>query len=233
MLVMAGLGIAGYLTVFPASPEHRADFLSGLVRDVPRHPMLLISIAAVLALGAAFAAPHRPAVALLPLVLGFASIGLSAAGRIATAGVSFNARSLTGTLLPLLLVAAAFLHSRPIRLGRRGWILAGVTLVTLIGGYVTSWSAWRGFREDFMTVLDTHTGYVPVTETIVGANSQRWRWTTSLLSILWSPQCVRTILVSSSPGWYPFDPRQSLPLQHTVRYHESFLAASPNATHCR
>jgi hypothetical protein len=169
----------------------------------------------------------------VPLLLGFGSIALSNSGRIATAGISFNTRSLSGTLLPLLLLAAVIVHFRAIRMPNRSWGLAGVTLIALIAGYVASWSAWRDFRRDFVATLDAHTGYVPVDETMVGPNRQRWRWTTSLLSILWSRQCVRTILVSSAPGWYPFNPRDSLPLQNLVRYHDYFLPVSPNADRCR
>jgi len=231
-LILVSLAIAAYRTIVPAHPEHRQAFLSGM-RDLPHHPMLVVSLAAIAALGVALANPRRRVLALLPLLLGFGSIALPNFGRIATAPISFNARSLSGTLLPFLLLAAIVVHFRPIQPANRGWILAGATLVALLAGYVRSWSAWRDFRSDFVTTLDTHSGYVPVDETPVGQNSQRWRWTTSLLSVLWSPQCVRSILVSSSPGWYPFDPRASLPLQGMVRYHEQFVAASPNAGHCR
>ena len=233
VLVLVGLGIAGYMAVFPSSVRNRHDFIVGMVREVPRHPLLLISLAAVLALAAALYVPRRRVLLVLPLLFGLGSIGLSAAGRIATAGTSFNSRSLTGTLLPLLLLTAVVVQRRQVHLESRSWFLAGATLVALIAGYVVSWSAWRDFRKDFVTVLESRTGYVPVSETIVARNGQRWLWTTPLLSILWAPSCVRTILEGTWPGWRPFDPRDSLPLQNRVRYHEAFFAASPKALHCR
>ncbi len=231
-LAVLGLAMAAYGIINPALAFHRQAFLSGL-RDTHRHPMLVVSIAAILGLALALAVPRRRFLAVVPLLLGFGSIALPYLGRIATAGVSFNIRSLSGTLLPLLLLSAVLVHFRPVQLPNRSWALAGVTLIALIAGYVSSWSAWRDFRKDFVTTLDAHTGYVPVDETLVGPSSQRWRWTTSLLSVLWSRQCVRSILVSSAPGWYPFDPRDSLPLQNRVRYHDYFLPVSPNADHCR
>jgi len=232
ILVALGIGIAGYSAVFPDSVRNRHDFAVGMVRDVPRHPLLLASIAAVLALAAAVSVPRRFLAGMLPLLAGLGAIGLSASGRIATAGISFNSRSLTGTLLPLLLLIAVLVQRRQVRLDDRDWLLAGGTLVALITAYILSWSAWGDFRKDFVTVLDSRSGYVPVSETILSRNSQRWQWTSSILSILWSPSCVRTILVSQVPGWNPFDPRDSLPLQNRVRYQEAFVAASRHASHC-
>jgi len=137
------------------------------------------------------------------------------------------------TLLPALLIAAIAVHVRRPRLSPREWILAGTTFGLLSIGYAASWSHWREFRRSFVSVLETHSGYVALDETPIARNPQRWTWTVPLLSVLWSGGCVRAVILNG-PGvaYEPFDPHGQLPLQRYVAYAPPFAAANPNGARC-
>jgi hypothetical protein len=235
------IAIAAYGALFPLHAGNRASFVAGM-GSAGRHPMLLVSAGSIALLVASLASARLRLLAVPAVLLAAGSITLPLLGRTASAGVSFDLRSLTLTLLPVLLLSAIWFHYKRPRLSARQWILTGIICLLLSAGYGASWVAWRDFRHDFVAALRTHSGYVPLDDTPIANSPQRWPWTTSLLSILWSPDCVRTIILNH-PGWQraagladqnwePFDPRTHLPLQSYVPYSVPLAAAAPHAGRC-
>ena len=231
-VVLAGIAINAYWALIPARGLNRARFVDqmGCLRC---HPMLMYSAGSILLLAASLCVRRLRILAVPALLIAAASIGLSISGRVASAAASFNLRTLTLTLLPVLLIAAIAVHVRRPRLSPREWILAGTTFGLLSIGYAASWTQWREFRRSFVSVLETHRGYVALDETPIARNRQRWTWTAPLLSVLWSGGCVRAVILNG-PGveYEPFDPHGQLPLQRYVAYAPAFAAANPNGVRC-
>jgi hypothetical protein len=233
LVVLLVVALTAYWIMFPFNPTGRANFVEGMSRSIGRHPMLTVSVGALVLLVASLATARLRLLAVPAVLLAAAGVALPALGRTATAGTSFDLRSLPLTLLPVLLLAAIWFHHRKPHLSTTDWMVTGTILLLLSAGYAASWTAWRDMRQEFVTTLAARSGYVPVDDTSLADSPQRWRWTTSLLSILWAPDCVRTILVSQPGlGWEPFDPRTRLPLQTFVAYDLPFAAASPHAKRC-
>jgi hypothetical protein len=232
VVALVSIAIAAYWAVFPVHAENRASFVTGM-RSSRGHPMLFVSAGSIALLVVSLASTRLRGLATPAVLLAAASIVFPSLGLTASAGASFDMRSLTLTLLPVLLLCAIWFHYKRPRFSAGQWILTGIVCSLLSAGYGASWTAWRDFRHDFVAALVTHSGYVPLDDTSIADNPQRWWWTTPLLSILWSRGCVRTIVLSR-PGqsWEPFDPRNELPLQMYVTYAASLAAASPHARHC-
>ncbi len=227
------IALAAYWILFPFNPASRASFADGMTRSLRHHPMFAVSAGSMVLLGASLAAVRLRLLAGAAVLLAATSIALPGLGRTASAGASFDMRSLTLTLLPGILACAIWFHYKRPGLTPMAWMSTGTVFLLLSIGYAMSWTAWRDFRQDFVGALVSHSGYVPVDATSIADNPQRWRWTTSLLSILWAPDCVRTIILSRpDPGWEPFDPRKQLPLQSYMAYDVAFAAASPHARRC-
>jgi phosphoglycerol transferase MdoB-like AlkP superfamily enzyme len=224
--------VGAYWTAFPANSANRNSFLHSLVLPL-RHPLFLCSLAALSLL--AWAVARR---ATLAFVASFAiaalAIVLPLGGMTASASVSFACRTLTLTLLPALLLVAAFTYLRGFRL-ERGTLLVTMTVMSLLGiANAVSWRGWIEFREEFRGILRVPSGYVAVEDTALFRNSYRWNWTSPLLSILWSEGCVRTIVLSPTRvRWEPFDPRTSLPMQRYVRFAMPLASSTPAAPTCR
>ena len=232
-VVLTGLAINVYSAVLPGSVLNRTRFVGGMFRSVRHHYMLIYTAGSMLLLGASLCARRLRILAFAALLIAAASIALPISDRVADAAASFKMRTLTLTLLPVLLIGAMAFHFWRPRISPRGWILAGTTFGLLAIGYAASWTEWREFRRSFVSVLETHSGYVALDDTPIAHNRQRWPWTTPLLSVLWSGSCVRTVLLNR-PGveFEPFDPYGQLPLQGYVAYAPPFAAANPNGARC-
>lgn len=232
-VTLAALAIALYWSIFPGSAENRTNFIGGLIRPARRHPMLIVSAGSMFLLAWSLCAPRLRMLAVPAFLLAAASITLPAFGLVASAYVSFNMRQLTLTLLPLLLLGAVWFHLRRPNLSARQWVLAGIVFSFLSVGYAASWTEWRDFRRSFMASLEKNVGYVPLELTSIAHHRQRWRWTMPLLSVLWSRDCVRTVILNKpSSEWEPFDPRKQLPLSAYVSYSPPFAYASAHASRC-
>jgi hypothetical protein len=232
-VVLIGLVINVYWALIPARAPSRVRFVDEMVQPIRRHPMLIVAAGSMSLLAVALCVRRFRALAFLALLVAAGSIPLPLSGRVASAHTSFALRTLTLTLLPVLLIAAMAWHFKRPRLLSREWILAGTIFGLLSIGYAASWTEWRDFRRSFRSVLGTHSGYIAVDDTPIARNRQRWPWTAPLLSVLWSRGCVRAVILNS-PGqpFEPFDPYGQLPLQRYVAYAPPFAAATPNGARC-
>jgi len=108
-----------------------------------------------------------------------------------------------------------------------------VILSLLAVGHAASWAASRDFREGFAAALHACTGYVAVADTSLDKYGRRWPWTTPLLSVLWSGDYVRSVILNRPDlRWGPFDPHEYLPLQACIAYDAAFAAVAPKAAPC-
>jgi hypothetical protein len=232
-VVLIGLAINVYWAVFPVSVLNRSRFVDGMFRSVRQHYMLIFAAGSMFLLATSLCARRVRILAFAAVLIAAASIALPISGRVAGAAASFNMRTLTLTLLPVLLIGAMAFHFMRPRISPREWILAGATFGLLSIGYATSWTEWREFRRSFVSVLQAHSGYVALDDTSIAHNRQRWPWTTPLLSVLWSGNCVRTVVLNqASLDFEPFDPYVHLPLQSYVAFAPPFRAANPNGARC-
>jgi hypothetical protein len=223
-----------YAIVFPKSLRNRESFIGGLAAPLT-HPSLLCGLAASALLALAVFVERRGLAALAVIAAGV-SIVLPLLGYTSSAYVSFASRTLTGTLLPVLLLVATLAawraRGRFVPDERWARALTAAFVLYLLGNAV-SWSEWTRFRADFERVLASEHGYVAIEDTSLHADDQRWGWTSPLLSVLWSGGCVRTVVLNKTGVvWEPFDPRSHLPLQEHFAFTRDFHAAAARARTC-
>jgi hypothetical protein len=127
------------------------------------------------------------------------------------ADVSFSCRTLSMTLIPPLLLVAAMLVRR-----RAGLELSPVQfraftvfVIAAVAFSLVDSRDWTEYRRQFKTTLETHEGFVPLTETPMKDHPSGWGWNNAILSYLWSDGRVRTIVLNPPDvPWEPFNPRE-------------------------
>lgn len=228
VLCVATIAIAGSSIVAPRDAANRDLFRRALFA-ILRQPEVAFLTAAVVSLLCGLAARARVA-RHLGVALATSSLILYAPYVLdethgLTAIQSFATRTLTATLLPILLVLTVAVHRRsPAFTGFPRTLVVAILLTAVVGKVVQS-AHWVRYRDEMRSVLATKTGYVAVEETRLLRNPCRWAWTSPQLSIVWSAPEVRSIVENQSvdaEAWQPFDPRQTLPLRRYVSYHEVF-----------
>jgi len=224
-------GVSVYSAIFPASYENRSAFIDGMARPLS-NPNLVCGLVALSSLAAAILS-RRAWPLVVSVAVGVVSVVLPIRGLTASAQVSFDSRSLTLTLLPLLLLAATgFVLSR-LKIDRIQLATMIAVFLLLILGNALSWSDWLRYRVAFERVLRQNAGYVPIEQTPLRKNRYHWGWTSPILSVLWSGGCVRTVILNpSNTPWEPFDPKRSLPMQSYFLFSEPFRAAASQARAC-
>jgi hypothetical protein len=132
---------------------------------------------------------------------------------------SFGSRSLILVLLPLLLVIACFFRYREVHLSRTSAaILSVYLLITALFQGRMAWE-WSDYRKLFRAELEQRQGYVPFEETSIAGSPCSWTWTNPILSLVWSPGPVRTIILNKDElSWQPYDPRNHRALRRYVEY---------------
>lgn len=150
-----------------------------------------------------------------------------------TAAESFSCRTLTGTLLPFLLICSiAFRYYNVQQNKISAWILIVFILVSVVGNIRFSHD-WRTFRQQVVETVTQGKGYIPVEETIIKDSPYQWEWNNTELGLVWSYPCVRAILLNSpNIRWEPFDPRETLVLKSYLRYDNFFKHVDSTITTC-
>lgn len=216
--------LAVYSTFADFTATSQGDFLSALSMPILRHPqmhpMLSLSAFSLALLAAAVFAPVSLRKWLLAGALAgaVAGIALGLWGLTAAANTSFNLRTLTFTLLTPLMLLAVLWHMRRPVLPAAVLGTGAAVMLLLVAGYAVSWQGWVDYRRAFRAELARDGGYVNIEETPLAMNAQRWRWTPSVLSVLWSGGCVRTMLWTPGNVDWPVHLRQQFPLQAYVQY---------------
>lgn len=235
LLVLAAavlvFGVNAYSAAFPVSAQNRSGFVAGITRTL-RNPNLVCALLAFSLLALAIWR-QRASLLLGAVAVGVVATVLALLGITVSAHVSFDSRSLTLTLLPLLLLAASVFVFRQPRMTPAQRAGIGAVFVLLTAANVISWNDWARFRGEFERVLTHNRGYIPVEHTPLRRDRSRWGWTSPILSVLWSGGCVRAVVLNPpNTVWEPFDPRATLPLQSYFRFGIPFRGVVSQARLC-
>jgi hypothetical protein len=226
------LGIAAFQAwwiVFPGSSDNRGWFTIGLFATL-LNACLIASVLAIAFLIAGFALKQQTLV-IAAFAIAVLTLMMPLLGIYTGAFVSFAARSLTLSLLPLLLIAA-WLTAGTSWLGRREIALLSALGAVLAFGFAGSWGGWYHYKARVETALARHSGYVPLASTGLLPDRYSWKWTMPTLSVLWSDKCVGTVILARPEDWHPYDPRQRLPLKQHRLFRTDLLTGAAGAKSC-
>ena len=94
-------------------------------------------------------------------------------------------------------------------------------------------TAWAGVKSEFLSVISSEARYVSIDETDLRDSHYRWSWNNSLLSIIWSGGCVRTIILNNPDDPQgPVDHRKRLVLKRYLKYDSYFKTIDPTIREC-
>ncbi len=226
------LAIAVFMTcwiIFPGSADNRGWFTIG----IPAALLNACLIGAVVALALLVAGIQLEQQSLLIAAFAVAVLTLvmPVLGIYTGAFVSFAGRTLTLTLLPLLLIAAWFVAGMS-RIRRREVVLLSALGAILAFGFAGSWGGWYQYKARVEVALARYSGYVPLEATGLLPDRYSWKWTMPTLSVLWSKDCVSTIILSRAEDWHPYDPLKHLPLVHHRAFRKDLFPAAAQAKSC-
>jgi hypothetical protein len=225
--------INSYYILFPLYLVSRDSFQAGILLALVKNPLGISGSVFSVLFAMALIRRERmySALCVLP-TLGYLWYVFSNE-RGLSAGVSFSSRTLTLTVLPLLLTLAALTSPRAVQFRARHALVAVAFVFAGALGVLVSSNDWDRFRGQFHQILESRTGYVPIQETPLRASSDSWPWNNSLLSVVWSYPCVRAIVLNATPvGWQPFDPKTTLILKRYVRYARPLSDIDPTVGPC-
>jgi len=224
-LCLVSAYIAAQWILFPRDPANRQSFLGALVQPLGSSQFVTDLLFLAPFLFSLWKGRDRIAWVGLVASAGAAAIALSAVAFVVgpwrlgpvTAGTSFGCRTLSITLLPLLLVVAAWLIERGIAFSA-GQFRSFALFVVLAGAMsVHGGRQWAEFRSLATETLHTRSGFVPIEETALAGHPCVWNWNNPTLSYLWSGGEVRAIILNpSGNGWEPFDPRTTAILANYI-----------------
>ena len=224
--------ISLYFIINPTSLTNRASFIPAITKTL-RNPFVWAVViftfsftVGLILRNNCFILLSAVPVAISSLIFLFASHGL-------TAVESFSCRTLTGTLLPFLLICSiAFRYYNVQQNKISAWILIVFILVSVVGNMRFSHD-WRTFRQEVVEIVTREKGYIPVEETVIKDSPYKWGWNNTQLGLVWSYPCVRAILLNSpNIRWEPFDPREKLVLKSYLKYDNFFKHVDGNITTC-
>jgi len=137
--------------------------------------------------------------------------------------VSFASRTLSITLLPVLLVGAILVWYFKSELDRTGILTFVAFIIVMVVGNLYNTNNWKDFRHEMKQLVKTHEGYIPIEETKLKDNPYRWSWNNTELGLVWSAPRVKAIILNQqNVHWEPFNPRGKLILKNYLQY-DDFL----------
>lgn len=149
------------------------------------------------------------------------------------AQISFASRSLSVTLLPLLLISTIIAWYYNVQLSKISIkVFIAFVLIMVLGNLRYS-NDWNSFRQQVVQTVINGKGYIPIEKTVIKNSPYGWGWNNTELGIVWSYPCVKAILLNSSTiDWEPFDPRKKLVLKKYIRYDNIFKNIDKNIALC-
>lgn len=226
------LPISLYFILNPVSESNKSGFISGILRiRLYKAALVSASFAFFSTIGLIYRKNSLILVSLFPMTLYVYLLLFRTRGL--TARESFDSRTLSLTLLPLLLictVVSCYYNIKSNKTSTR--ILVLFVLLMAIGNFRFAGN-WKDFRQQVIDIVSTNKGYIPIEETIVRYTYESWVWNNSSLGVVWSYPCVRSILLNMpNIGWEPFDPHKELILKNYVSYDVFFSGVDDNITTC-
>lgn len=233
LLCLLVVTITLYFAINPRDSSNKADFIWG-VRAVLHNPEALsaASFMVIYTLGLLLKKRIIIIFAVTPIVMYIMAHWFVDCS--VTANVSFASRTLSITLLPVLLVSAILVWSFKRELDRASMLVFAVFISTMVIANIHNAKNWNDFRHQVIQVVETRRGYVPIEETELKDNPYRWPWNNTELGLVWSAPCVKAVLLNQ-PGlhWEPFDPHKTLVLKNYLQYDEFFKSVDQGITTCQ
>jgi hypothetical protein len=155
-----------------------------------------------------------------------------------TAYLSFSSRTLIGLVVPGLMIGCVIVVVMKARIPLFGVGVFVVGFTTMTAFNLSDLRHWNQVRAEFSHAMESDELFVSVDDTPLGdpgldLRHYRWSWNNSLLSLVWSGDCVRTIILNS-PGdpQGPIDPRRTLAFKRYLKYAQGFKAVDPKVRIC-
>lgn len=215
---MVAASISIYSILYPRSLENKEGFAKIIMQSLYT-PEIIASIFFLVLFFAGWFFRQQILVwaAMIPIILFAIYTGYT--DYAITAIQSFENRSLALTLLPPLLLMATILHWKQREANRTIYIVfLGFVLIMLFSNILNTMK-WNQFRHQVINVLQEHKGFIHVEDTPIATSPYSWFWTNSLLSVVWSNGCVKTVILNGENiGWEPPVPPQEFILKSYVCY---------------
>lgn len=143
-----------------------------------------------------------------------------------TAYISFSSRTLTVIVLPSLICFAMVVRYFKRCQTKSGVLVFSFVFVVFVCFNTLDTQRWTAYSSEMKKIISTNDGYLSIDETTLKDDpykDYRWDWNNTLLGIVWSYPCVRSIIVNSdSEAVFPFNPKKGLILKRYVGYVEEF-----------
>ena len=234
LLSMVAGAISIYSILYPRSIENKAGF-SEIILQSLYTPEIIASIFFLIFFFTGWFFRQRILVwiSIIPII--FFLIYTYHTDYAITAGQSFGNRSLTVTLLPLLLLIATILHWKMKEAIKSIYIIFMSFILMMLFSNILNTLKWNQFRKEVLNILQTENGYILNKDTSLVKSEYKWSWTMSQLSVVWSRGCVKTIILNdSSISWEPFNPlKESILASYTCYNDKLFKLFSSNTSLCK
>jgi hypothetical protein len=224
--------IAAYYMLEPRSSSNRASFSAAIIKAIlSPHSATSAAFTALFFVGWLFRRRVLVLAAVLPLVCFAAYVVWT--GDSLTAGQSFGHRTLSISLLPILILLAVSVHWKERRADSTTASVSTVFVAVMVIANIYTTLQWAQFRDQMRFLLAENEGMVPIETTVLERSSQRWRWNNEQLSVVWSDGCVRSVILNEEDGrWQPKGPPEAFRLREYSCYTSEFLRYDPSLCLC-
>lgn len=219
LLSLGAVVIALNWILFPRDAGNRTSFLGAMVAALAHpYPWMGAGFVVLTTVGTIFHSPLARKVAwMVPLAIGVVS--LLSPGILA--GIAFSTRTLSLSLLPLLMVVSFLFSLSKLEVTHRRANLTSLIVLAICLLHVRHLQSWVQFQDRFVTVLKTERGFVDPAD---HEGLAHWGWTNTLLSYVWSKGEVKAIVLNSDEdGYQPFDPRTEVVMERYLQRRPEFV----------
>lgn len=244
LLVIAAV-VGGQFILDPRSPQNRGAFLDSIWVNF-RNWEAVATISFLGLFGSSWLVRDRlPVLKNIAFAWSLVPIGVYCWFRFVnpdyamTAYISFSSRTLVAIVVPALIIGGVLVAVSKSRMNSFGLSVFSIGFLVMITFNLFDLRNWNSVREEFLSVIKTDKMFVSVEDTLLADQTlnlrhYRWSWNNPLLSLAWSKDCARTIVLNSpNAPQGPFNPRQQLVLKRYVRYHESFRSIDVEIRTCQ
>ena len=216
--------ISFYFIINPRDAANRVYFIYGLIAPFKNPEAMAAACFIVVYTIGLILKSHRIIIsAVSPLII-YALFRLFVDHGV-SASVSFASRTLSITLLPVLLVGAILVWYFKSELDRTGILTFVAFIMVMVAGNLYNTNNWKDFRHEVKQLVKTHEGYIPIEETRLKDNPYRWGWNNTELGLVWSAPRVKAIILNQqNVRWEPFNPREKLILKNFLQYDDFFIS---------
>jgi len=219
-------------TIKPFSESNRFGFLSKMPLILFNKPLVAsFAFLILISPGIIFRKKWLYFIALLPIFYLFYILFTEKHGP--SAIISFASRSVSVTVLPMLLLMSLFFYYKNLRLTRLPILIMSLFILVMVAVNIQFSNDWRNFKKEYSLALESHSGIVSIKQTNLWRNPCKWEWTNPFLSIAWSNGCVRTIIINDEKlSKFPYDPHTRILWTEYLHYSPEFLKIDSSVSIC-